>query len=81
MLARPDTYNVDMAPFAGLSSNPTGNRDLGHEIDLTATYLFTPRLGCLLGYSHFFSGAFYNTPKVPYSGDADFFYTQMTLDF
>jgi len=74
-------YNVDMTPFAGLSSNPTGNRDLGHEIDLTATYLFTPRLGALLGYSHFFSGAFYDTPQVPFSGDADFFYTQVTLDF
>lgn len=74
-------YNVDMTPFAGLSSNPTGSRDLGHEIDLTATYLFTPRLGVLLGYSHFFSGAFYDTPKVPYRGDADFFYTQLTLDF
>jgi len=74
-------YNVDMTPFAGLSSNPTGNRDLGHEIDLTATYLFTPRLGLLLGYSHFFSGRFYDTSKVPYRGDADFFYTQLTLDF
>lgn len=74
-------YNVDMTPFAGLSSNPTGRRDLGHEIDLTATYLFTPRLSLLLGYSHFFSGRFYDTPEVPYRGDADFFYTQVALDF
>ncbi len=74
-------YNVDMTPFAGLAANPTGERDLGHEIDLTATYMFTPRLALLLGYSRFISGSFYDTPAVPYSGNADFFYTQMTLDF
>ncbi len=73
-------YNVDMTPFAGLAANPTGNRDLGHEIDVTATYLFTPRLALLLGYSRFVSGSFYDAPGL-YSGNADFFYTQMTLDF
>jgi hypothetical protein len=74
-------YNVDMTPFAGLSAGQAGSRDLGHEIDLTATYLLTPRLGVLMGYSHFFSGKFYSTSPVPYDGDADFFYTQVTLDF
>jgi hypothetical protein len=74
-------YNVDMTPFAGLSGGQAGSRDLGHEIDLTATYAFTPRLSALLGYSHFFSGKFYRSSPVPYGGDANFFYTQVTLDF
>jgi hypothetical protein len=74
-------YNVDMTPFAGLSGGQAGSRDLGHEIDLTATYAFTPRLSALLGYSHFFSGKFYSRSPVPYDGDASFLYTQVTLDF
>jgi hypothetical protein len=74
-------YNVDMTPFAGLAGGQAGSRDLGHEIDLTATYAFTPRLNALIGYSHFFSGKFYRTSPVPYDGDANFLYTQVTLDF
>lgn len=74
-------YNVDMTPFAGLSGGQAGSRDLGHEIDLTATYAFTSRLSAMLGYSHFFSGNFYRRSPVPYGGDANFFYTQVTLDF
>ncbi len=74
-------YNIDMTPFAGLSGGQAGSRDLGHEIDLTATYAFTPRLGALIGYSHFFSGKFYSTSPVPSDGDANFLYTQVTLDF
>jgi len=74
-------YNVDMTPFAGLSGGQAGSRDLGHEIDLTASYAITPRLNALLGYSHFFSGRFYSRSPVPYDGDANFFYTQVSLDF
>ena len=75
-------YNVDMTPFANLPAGSAGSRDLGHEIDLTATYVFSPRTNVLFGYSHFFSGEFYKTtPGVPYSGDADFFYTQFTVNF
>jgi hypothetical protein len=74
-------YDVDMTPFAGLSGGQAGSRDLGHEIDLTATYAFTARLSALMGYSHFFSGRFYSTSPVPYDGDANFFYTQVTLNF
>ncbi len=74
-------YDVDMAPFAGLSGGQAGSRDLGHEIDLTANYGFSARLSALIGYSHFFSGRFYRTSPVPYDGDADFFYTQVTLNF
>lgn len=74
-------YNVDMTPFAGLSGGQAGSRDLGHEIDLTATYAFTPRLSALLGYSHFFAGQFYRRSPVPYDGDTSFFYTQVTLNF
>ena len=38
-------------------------------------------LSAMLGYSHFFSGKFYRRSPVPYDGDANFFYTQVTLDF
>jgi hypothetical protein len=73
-------YNVDMTPFAGLTAGK-GVRDLGHEIDLTASYQLATRLNLLFGYSHFFAGEFYSTPPVVFDGDADFFYTQVTLDF
>ena len=36
----------------------------------------------VFGYSHFWHGSFYDTnPAVPYRGDADFFYTQYTINF
>ena len=55
---------------------------IGHEIDLTATWEFSPRTAILFGYSHFFSGDYYKeTPGVPHRGDADFFYTQFTVNF
>ena len=74
-------YNVDMTPFAGLTTGQSGSRDLGQEIDLTASLVLTPRMSLLLGYSHFFAGEFYRTSPVPYDGDADFVYTQITLNF
>jgi hypothetical protein len=74
-------YDVVMAPFANLPAGSAGSRDLGHEIDLSATWLISPRTNLVLGYSHFFSGAFYDTSPVPYSGDADFLWTQFTVNF
>ena len=75
-------YNTNMTPFAGLGSNTSGSSDLGHEIDLLATLTFSERIKFQLGYSHFFAGAYYQTTAgVPHSGDARFFYTQMTLEF
>jgi len=73
-------YNVNMTAFSPGSA--PASRDLGHEIDLTTQYLITPRMDILFGYSHFFAGQYYKlTPGLPYRGDADFFYTQYSLNF
>jgi hypothetical protein len=73
-------YNVNMTPFN--PGNTPVSASLGHEIDTTVTWLITPRADLLFGYSHFFAGEYYKqTPGVPFRGDADFFYTQFTLNF
>ena len=73
-------YNINMTPFN--QANRPASNDLGHEIDLTATYIISPRADLLFGYSHFFSGQYYKqTPGVPFRGDADFFYTQFQVNF
>ena len=79
-------YNVNLSAF-----NPggtVGSRDLGHEIDLIATYKRSIRSEFAAGYSHFFTGRYYETsqrigrdPILLYTGDADFFYSQYTLYF
>lgn len=73
-------YSVVMTPFNG--ANVPVSADLGHELDLIATYTTGPRSNLVLGYSHFFSGDYYaTTPGVPFTGDADFFYSQWTVNF
>lgn len=77
-------YNVNMSQFAEATVVPgtAGSRDLGQELDVVATFLISPRMNLLFGYSHFFAGDFYaTTPGVPYNGDADFFYTQFHVNF
>lgn len=77
-------YNVDMSRFAAGTVVPgtAGSQDLGQELDVVATFLINPRVNLLFGYSHFFAGDFYaTTPGVPYNGDADFFYTQLHVNF
>jgi hypothetical protein len=77
-------YNVTLSPF-----NPggtVGSRDLGHEIDLLATYKLSVRTDLQFGYSHFFSGKYYETSLTPvatplFSGDADFFYMHWQRNF
>ena len=73
-------YDVAMGPEVATAG---GSNQLGQEIDLTASITLGPRSDLLLGYSHFFSGAFYDTnpSNIPYSGDADFFYTQFSVKF
>jgi hypothetical protein len=72
-------YSVVMTP---LSLSPSGSRDLGSELDLLAIYNITPRMGLLFGYSHFFPGDYYRTTRgLPYEEDANFLYTQFTIDF
>jgi hypothetical protein len=71
-------YSVAMTPYALVAPD---SADLGHELDFTASYTINARTNLLLGYSHFFSGAYYNTPGLPFDGDADFYYTQLTFNF
>ena len=72
-------YSVAMTPFHP-DVRPR-DADLGHEIDCTMTYAINARMSLLFGYSHFFSGKYYDTPGLPYSGDADFYYTQYQFNF
>ena len=73
-------YSVVMTPFNG--TNLPGSPDLGHEIDLLADWKVGPRQNLVLGYSRFFSGAYYSTtPGTPFSGDANFYYAQWTVNF
>lgn len=73
-------YSVVMTPFN--PANAPGSADLGHEIDLLATYTIGPRSNIVLGWSHFFSGQYYQTTNgVPFASDGDFFYGQYTIDF
>ena len=77
-------YNVTNTAF-----NPggtVGSRDLGHEIDLLATYKVSARSDLVLGYSHFFTGKYYDTSlkangSALFNGDADFFYSQWHYNF
>jgi hypothetical protein len=73
-------YSVVMTPF-----NPgqaPASADLGHEIDFYWTWSMATRAELGVGYSHFFPGAYYRlTPGSPTSADADFYYTQFTLNF
>lgn len=80
-------YNVNMSPFA--PGYAPVSRDLGHEIDFTATYAINPRMDILIGYSHFFSGSYYRdaplppptSATVPFRGNADFLYVQYQWNF
>jgi len=55
---------------------------VGHEVDLTATYAFTKWMNVLVGYSHFFSGAYVKqTSPTGADDDADFFYLQTSFKF
>lgn len=72
-------YNVNMTPFV---NTPGGSQYLGQEIDLTLNWKINNRSNVLFGYSHFFSGSYYDTqPLAPFANDADFFYTQYLVNF
>lgn len=73
-------YSVVMTPFNG--GNAPGSASLGHEIDFVAAYKISKRQQLALGYSHFFAGDYYQTTAgVPFTGDANFFYTQWSVNF
>ena len=72
-------YNINMTPFV---TTPGGKQYLGQELDILCTWQFHPRQDLVFGYSHFWHGSYYDTnPAVPFRGDADFFYTQYTINF
>lgn len=72
-------YSVVMTPFV---ATPGGSKHLGEELDLLMSVSINPRWNMLFGYSHFWSGAFYDTnPAVPFAGDANFIYTQSAFNF
>ena len=73
-------YNVNMSAFApGVTP---GDDELGQEIDAVLTIGINERSNIIFGYSHFWSGDYYNTPGLPVNDvDANFFYTQYTLNF
>ena len=73
-------YNVVMGPSATVNG---GDSSLGQELDLMLSWNYGPRQNLILGYSHFFAGDFYSTNGSAglFDGDADFYYTQMTVNF
>ncbi len=72
-------YNINLSPFVTTAG---GNKYLGQELDLLCTWQFHPRQDLVFGYSHFWHGSYYDTnPAVPFRGDADFFYTQYSINF
>lgn len=87
-------YNVGGAP---IYQDPTGaaGSDIGQELDLTISWSVTPRVNLLFGYSHFWTGDYFDsatiqsgatpTDAITSNGadgqDADFFYTQFQLRF
>lgn len=56
------------------AANVQAGRQIGEEIDLTATVKITQNLNGLIGYSHFFAGPFIQDTGS--NDDADFFYVQ-----
>ncbi len=73
-------YNIVGTPFNG--GNAPGSSDLGHEIDLMATWNINARNNVVFGYSHFFSGNYYGTTAgTPFQGDASFYYLQYSVNF
>lgn len=81
-------YSVNMAPQqAGVVP---ADAHLGNEIDFVLTCGITPRSNILFGYSRFWAGDYYDSPGLtdrfgnPLTKDtanANFFYTQYTLNF
>jgi hypothetical protein len=70
----------------GYGKNPKFGSYVGSEIDLVAKYAITPWSEFHLGYAHFFAGDYIkdSVDSVPANGgvtDADWFYTQITVNF
>jgi len=69
---------------ATIRSDPTGasGRDVGNELDLTATVSLSDRAAWQVGYARFWGGSFVTaTNPAGVSGDAEFVYTQFRVRF
>jgi len=77
-------YWLDSAAdrFAGANNvrDTTGRSGgfLGHEFDIRGRYQITPKVEAILGYSHFFPGAFVNHNVRP--GGTDFAYLEISVN-
>ena len=58
---------------------PNANSHVGCELDFTVSAKLTPHLDMLLGYSHFFAGAYLAATGA--SSDADFGYLMLTMNY
>lgn len=59
--------------------SPAASNYAGSELDLTISSKLTPHLDILLGYSHFFAGAYLSDTGA--SDDANFGYLMLTLNY
>ena len=67
----------DIIPGVAVPSGQnTTDNNFGNELDVIVKYAIGPRSNILFGYSHLWPGA-----KITSTNDADFFYTQWTLNF
>lgn len=67
------------APITSIGGTPTNqstSKDVGQELDFILTYQLQPRAQILFGYSHFWPGN-----KLVTAQEADFIYSQFTLNF
>ena len=58
---------------------PSANSHVGCELDFTVSTKLTPHLDMLLGYSHFFAGAYLAATGA--GSDADFGYLMLTMNY
>ena len=71
-----------MRPYAGLTAGSAQSQTLGTELDLLATYEVTEQTQLRVGYSHFWSGTFYDTtPGVPTNLDGNFLFSHVFIRF
>lgn len=74
-----NTANDIVPSIGGTPAQSTTSKDWGDELDLILSYQIGPRSDILFGYSHFWAGNKIQPPGGAY--DADFFYTQWTVNF
>ena len=81
-------YNAGGAPIYRDPTGASGN-EVGNELDFLVQWTVTPRVNLWFGYSHFFTGDYFQSATIQGPGafggsngeDADFFYTQATVRF